>query len=299
MSISSEPPSSDGDWLAAQFETCRPHLRAVAYNMLGSRASAEDAVQEAWLRLHRSDEAGIHDLRGWLTTVVGRICLDMLRARRAHREDSVGTWLPEPIVAEDAGDGPEERAIMADSLGMALLVVLETLTPAERLAFVLHDVFGVPFDEIAVIVDRTPEAARQLASRARRRVQAAPHPDTDLARQRPVVDAFLAAARNGDFDALLALLDPDVTFRLDVGPVGPLVRPPVVGAEAVARQVLSTAPRFLPILHPAVVNGAAGAVAGSLEHPLGVAAFTVVGDRIAAIDIVADPDKLREVTIEP
>src|SRR6266545_2144523 len=204
-------------WQTEQFERHRGHLHAVAYRMLGSLSEADDAVQEAWLRLSRSDTDAVDNLGAWLTTVVGRVCLDMLRARRSRREDYVGTWLPEPIVAADA-PSPEDEALMADSVGLALLVVLETLSPAERLAFVLHDTFGVPFDEIAPIVGRTPTAARQLASRARRRVRgAAPVPEPDLARQREVVDAFLAAARGGDFDTLLALLDPDVVLRVDRG----------------------------------------------------------------------------------
>src|SRR5213078_284516 len=207
---------NDRDWLAQRFEQNRPHLRSVAYRMLGSLGEAEDAVQEAWLRLSRSDDAAIANLGGWLTTVVARICLDMLRTRRARREDAVGGWLPEPIVAADDAAGPEQEALLADSVGLALLVVLDTLSPAERLAFVLHDMFAMPFEEIAPIVDRSVAATRQLASRARRRVQgAAPSPDRDLAEQRRVVDAFLAAARAGDFDALIEVLDPDVVFRID------------------------------------------------------------------------------------
>src|SRR5712692_5689862 len=202
--------------MAKQFESHRPHLRAVAYRMLGSVTEAEDAVQESWLRLSRSDTETVDNLGGWLTTVVGRVCLDMLRARRSRHEDYVGTWLPEPIVSVDDESDPEQETLLADSVGLALLVVLETLTPAERLAFVLHDMFAVPFEEIASIVGRSPAAARQLASRARRRVQgAAPPPEADRTRQREVVDAFLAASRGGDFDALLALLDPGVVLRAD------------------------------------------------------------------------------------
>ena len=199
---------AEQDWLAGQFEQNRQHLQAVAYSMLGTLSEAQDAVQEAWLRLGRSDPGGIGDLRGWLTTVVGRISLDMLRARKARREVYPGSWLPEPLVEDSADNGPEQEAVLADSVGMALLVVLESLTPAERLSFVLHDVFAVPFDDVARIMDRTPDSARQLASRARRRVQAAPQPDRDVALQRRVVDAFLAAARGGDFEALLQVLDP-------------------------------------------------------------------------------------------
>jgi RNA polymerase sigma factor (sigma-70 family) len=287
---------SNSDWLAQQFETYRPHLRAVAYRMLGSRSEADDAIQESWLRLARSDPEAINDMRAWLTTVVGRICLDMLRARRASREQYVGSWLPEPTLNQDgpAGpEGPEEHAELADSVGMALLVVLETLTPAERLAFVLHDVFAMPFEEIATVLDRTPDAARQLASRGRRRVQDAPQPDADLVQQRRAVDAFLAAARDGDFEALVAVLDPDVTFRIDVGPVGaPRARKPLVGAEAVAREVLASAPRFIRGVRPAIVNGSAGAVFGDPAHPAGVISMTVVDGRIVEIDIVADPAKL-------
>jgi RNA polymerase sigma factor (sigma-70 family) len=283
----------DRDWLAEQFEEYRPHLRAVAYRMLGSLGETDDAVQEAWLRLSRSDAATVANLGGWLTTVVSRVCLDMLRARRSRREEYVGSWLPEPIVSLDDEVDPEQEAILADSVGLALLVVLETLTPPERLAFVLHDMFGVPFDEIAPIVDRTPDAARQLASRGRRRVRgAAPSPDTDQARQREIVDAFVAAARAGDFDALLAVLDPDVVFRLDAG-LSLGARPPITGAPAVARQILSRAPSFAPLARPALVNGTAGFVVGPEDRPVAVVGFTLVRDRIVAIDIVTDPDKLR------
>src|SRR4051794_889805 len=223
--------------------------------MLGSVAEAEDALQEAWVRLSRSDTGGVENLGGWLTTVVGRVCLDMLRARRARREDYVGTWLPEPIVVVDESADPAAEAELADAVGLALFVVLESLTPAERLAFVLHDMFGVPFEEIAPIVERSPAATRQLASRARRRVRgAAPTSDVDLARQREVVDAFLAAARGGDFDALLEVLDPDVVFRLDAGVDSRRARPPIVGAEAVARQLLTRAQRFAPLARHALVN---------------------------------------------
>ena len=226
--------------------------------MLGSLNEADDAVQEAWLRLSRSDGDAVANLGGWLTTVVARVCLDMLRARRSRREELVGTWLPEPIVSVDDEGDPAHQAELADSVGIALLVVLETLSPAERLAFVLHDMFGVPFEEVAPIVERSPAAARQLASRARRRVRgAAPPPDPDLDRQRVVVAAFLAAARAGDFDALLEVLDPDVVFRVDGGR-GPHARPPAVGAPAVARELLARAPRFAPLARPAIVNGAAG-----------------------------------------
>ena len=275
------------DAQAAEFERHRPHLQAVAYRMLGSRAEAEDALQEAWLKLSRADAGGVANMRGWLTTVVARVCLDLLRARRARREDAVGSWLPEPIVVVDDGADPEYEAVVADSVGMALFVVLETLTPAERLAFVLHDMFAVPFSEIAEIAERSPDAVRQLASRARRRVRgAAPVPDPDLARQRKVVDAFLAAAREGDFDALLAVLDPDVVFRAQS-------RAPIVGAEAVARRVLARGTPLAPLARPAIVNGAAGALVGPVDAPIAVVGFTVVDGRIAAIDLVTDRETLR------
>ncbi len=295
--MNAAPPPADR--LAGQFEATRPHLRSVAYRMLGSMSEAEDAVQEAWLRLDRSDHSAIDDLRSWLTAVVARICLDMLRARRRSRVQYPGTWLPEPIIADDEADTPEQQSILADSVGLALLVVLETLAPAERLAFVLHDVFAVPYDEIATVVDRSPNAARQLASRARRRVQEAPRPEADISRQRRAVTAFLAAARDGDFEALLEVLDPDVVFRTDLGPVPRIARGPVRGAEAVARHVLASAPRFIARVQPMIVNGSAGAVFGSVEQPTGVIGFTVVEGRIMAIDVVADPAKLRRLRIDP
>jgi RNA polymerase sigma-70 factor, ECF subfamily len=284
---------TSSDWVTEEFEAHRARLHAVAYRMLGSVSEADDAVQECWLRLRRSDAAAVENLAGWLTTVVGRISLDMLRARSARREEYVGSWLPEPIVMTDAGAGPEEEAVLADSVGLALLVVLETLTPAERLAYVLHDMFGIPFEEIAPIVDRSPAAARQLASRARRRIRGAePEPDTDLRAQRRLVDAFLAASRAGDFDALLAVLDPNVVFRVDAGAAGPLARGPVVGADAVAREVLARGSRFAPQGRPAIVNGGAGAIVGPPGRPFAVVGFTVRGGRIATIDLVVDPAKL-------
>ena len=281
----------DREWLAVQFETLRPRLKSVAYSIVGSMTDAEDAVQECWLRLDRSDTTNVADLQGWLTTVVGRICLDMLRRRRNRRENQLGDWLPEPIVEID-DNGPEQEVLLADSVGLALLVVLETLSPPERLAFVLHDVFGVPFDEIAPVVERTPEAARQLAARARRRVQAAPKPDPDLAGQRKAVAAFLTAARTGDMEGLLAVLDPDVVFRADRGIVADFASP-VVSAPAVAERVLQTAPRFAPHATPALVNGQAGAVFAPGGHPVGVIGFTVVKGRILSIHLIADPAKLR------
>jgi RNA polymerase sigma factor (sigma-70 family) len=279
--------------LTAEFERNRPHLRSVAYRMLGSPSEADDAVQEAWLRLERSDTARVANLAAWLTTVVARVSLDMLRARRSRREDYVGSWLPEPVVELPGSADPEQEALLADSVGLALLVVLDTLSPPERLAFVLHDMFGLPFDEIAPLVDRSPAAARQLASRARRRVRgAAPEPDPDIARQREVVDAFLAASRQGDFDALVAVLDPEVVFRIDAGGVPPRARPPVVGAAAVARQVLERGSRFARFARPAIVNGAAGLVIVPGDHVFAVVGLTVVDGRIAEIDLVADPAKL-------
>jgi RNA polymerase sigma-70 factor (ECF subfamily) len=286
---------TDDEWLVGQFERWRPQLRSVAYRMLGSVSEADDAVQESWLRLNRSDTASINDLRGWLTTVVGRICLDMLRARGNRRETYTGMWLPEPLVDSSETD-PESQAILADSVGLALMVVLDTLGPAERLAFVLHDVFGVPFEEIAEVIDRSPEAARQLASRARRRVQVAPVPDKDLNRQREVVDAFLVAARTGNMDGLLAVLDPDVVFRADVGPTNQL--PTTHGADAVARRVLATAPRFIHLASPVLVNGQAGALFSDTKA-VGVIGFTIVDGLIAAIDLDADPKKLTQVNIPP
>jgi RNA polymerase sigma-70 factor (ECF subfamily) len=288
---------SDQAWQLEQFEQFRPHLQAVAYRMLGSVTDADDALQEAWLRLSRADTDDVANLGGWLTTVVGRVCLDMLRARRSRQEDYVGSWLPEPIVSLDDQTDPEQEALLADSVGLALLVVLETLTPVERLAFVLHDMFGVPFDQIAPIVGRTPDAARQLASRGRRRVRGtAPSPDADLARQREVVDAFLAASRAGDFDALVAVLDPDVIFRVDTGGLTALARPPVVGAAAVAEQVLSRGSRFAPDARPALVNGTAGLVVMRGGRPFAVLGCTVADGRIVELDLIIDPDKLRGIT---
>jgi RNA polymerase sigma-70 factor, ECF subfamily len=268
--------------------------------MLGSMTEADDAVQEAWLRLARSRTDEVENMRGWLTTVVARVSLDMLRARRARREDFVGSWLPEPLVRIEIDGDPEDEALIADSVGIALLVVLETLTPPERLAFVLHDMFAMPFEEIAPIVNRSPAAARQLASRARRRVQgAAPRTDPDLAEQRRVVDAFLAAARGGDFDALLEVLDPDVVFRVDAGGVPPRAREPVVGAAAVAGRVLARGARFAPYGRPAIVNGHAGVVVARAGRLISVVGFTVTDGRIAAIDLVLDPEKLRRVPVTP
>jgi RNA polymerase sigma-70 factor, ECF subfamily len=281
------------DLLTDEFEHHRSHLNGVAYRMLGSMSEAEDAVQESWLRLNRADGTAIDNLAGWLTTVVARVCLDMLRARRSRPEEYHGTRLPEPIVSVENGDDPEHEAVLADSVGLALLVVLDTLGPAERLAFVLHDMFGLPFDEIAPIVGRTPAATRQLASRARRRVQAAaPEPDSDLAEQRRVVDAFLAASRAGDFEGLIALLDPDAVLRVDQAAGDQML---AEGAEAVARRVQERGRAFAPFARPAIVNGAAGVIVVPGRRPFAVVGFTVRGGRIAEIDIIANPDRLRGV----
>jgi RNA polymerase sigma-70 factor (ECF subfamily) len=287
----------EGDWMADRFEANRGHLRAVAYQMLGSLSEADDAVQEAWLRLSRSDASAIDNLGGWLTTVVARVCLDMLRSRTSRREEPLGAHLPEPIISPEQGVDPEHQALLADSVGLALLVVLETLGPAERLAFVLHDMFGVPFEEIAAIVDRSPTAARQLASRARRRVRgAAPTPDADLSRQRAVVDAFMTAARGGDFDALMAVLDPDVVLHADLGAM-PAGTPRVLrGASTVAGQALSFS-ALSEFARPALVNGAVGIVTARRGRPLSVMGFTVSGGRIVEIDVLADPERLRELDL--
>ena len=280
------------NWQTEEFERHRRHLQAVAYRMLGSTTEAEDAVQEAWVRLERAEADAVDNLGGWLTTVVARVCLDMLRQRRSRREDYVGTSLPEPIVS--VSTGPEDEAVLADSVGLALLVVLDTLAPPERLAFVLHDMFAVPFEEIAPIVERSVEATRQLASRARRRVQgAAPVTDPDLREQRRVVDAFLAASRAGDFEALLEVLDPEVVFRADVGRRE--ARMPVAGAANVARTILARGSRLAPYARPAIVNGNAGVIVVPGERPLAVVAFTVTQGRIVEIDLVADPRKLTAI----
>ncbi len=287
---------SDREWLAERFEEQRPQLRRIAYRMLGTLDETDDAVQEAWLRLSRTDAAAVENLGAWLTTVVGRVCLDMLRARRSRREDYVGSWLPEPIVTIGDDPNPEAEALIADAVGLALLVVLETLTPAERLAFVLHDTFAVPFEEIAAIVGRSPAATRQLASRARRRVQGArPIPDADLTEQRRVVDAFFAAARAGDFDALIGVLDPDVVLRVDAGADSRLAQPPIEGAAAVAHEAVARA-GFGPPVRPAVVNGVAGAVIGLPGRPFAVVGFTVWNGRITEVDFVLDREKLTRLS---
>jgi len=276
------------DELAERFEQHRDHLTRVAYRMLGSPSEAEDAVQEAWLRLSRSDADAVSNLGGWLTTVVARVCLDQLRSRRARREELAGERLLGPVVSLE--EGPEEHALLADAVGAALLVVLDTLTPAERLAFVLHDMFAVPFSEIAVILECTPDAARQYASRGRRRVRgAAPTREADLAEQHQLVSAFLAASRDGDFDALVALLDPDVVFR-----VRGRMRPATVhGATNVAQRVLERGARLAPRGRPALVNGTPGVIVGPLDRPFSVVAFTVADRKIKSVDVIVAPMRAR------
>jgi RNA polymerase sigma-70 factor (ECF subfamily) len=281
--------------LAGRFEQHRPRLRAVAYRMLGSAAEADDAVQETWLRLTRTDADAVENLGGWLTTVVARVSLNMLRARDTRREDPWETHRPEPAAGQQDGTGPEQQAELTESVGLAMLVVLDTLSPAERLAFVLHDMFAVPFDEIAPIVERTPAAARQLASRARRRVQSTvpmPDPGSDRARRREVVDAFLAASREGDFEALLALLDPDVVLRVDAAAAlsGAAA---VVGAQAVADTFSGRA----KAAQPALINGVPGAVWASGGKPRVIFGFAVEDGRIVAIDLLADADHLGRMDV--
>jgi RNA polymerase sigma factor (sigma-70 family) len=277
------------EWLAGRFEEHRSHLRAVAYRMLGSLSEADDAVQEAWLRLSRSDAGDVENLGGWLTTVVARISLNMLRARNTRREEPMSLRVPDPIVDPADGTDPENEVLLADSVGLALLVVLEKLTPPERLAFVLHDMFAMPFDEIAPIVDRSPEATRQLASRARRRVRGERAiPDADLDRHREVVDAFLAAAREGDFDALVAVLDPDIVLRADLG--GGVFQE-LRGANAVASQA-QTYSRLGLVVHHALINGAVGFVAMRDGRPFSVGGVTVRGGKIVEMDFLADPERL-------
>ncbi|SDH58303.1 RNA polymerase sigma-70 factor, ECF subfamily [Sinosporangium album] len=286
------------DFLAGQFQEHRPHLKAVAYRMLGSLSEAEDALQEAWLRLARSDSGDIDNLGGWLTTVVGRVCLDMLRARKSRREESLEDRLPDPVISRPDAADPEQEVLLADSVGLALLVVLESLTPAERLAFVLHDMFGLPFDQIAPIVDRTPVAARKLASRARQRVRgAAPNPDPDRADQRRVVDAFLAAARGGDFAALMSILDPDVVLRADGGMLTGGMKT-IRGAVAVAGQ-LAIFQRMATsaATHPVLVNGLAGLVNTIDDQLISVMSFTISDGKIATIDILSDPDRLAQLNL--
>jgi len=281
-------------WLTERFEEHRTRLRAVAYRMLGSLSEADDAVQDAWLRVSRADTSSVENLAGWLTTVVARVCLNMLRKRESRHEEPLDVHIPDPIISyEDRGD-PEQEALLADSVGLALLVVLDTLTPAERLAFVLHDMFALPFEEIAPMIERSPAAARQLASRARRRVQgAAPAPDPDLTHQRAVVDAFFAAARDGNFDALVSVLHPDVVLRADGGMAR--ARPTVVirGARAVAAQAV-TARRLAPYVRPALINGAAGVLVVVGGRLFSVMGFTVAHGKIVNIDVLYDPERLAD-----
>ena len=286
----------ESDWLAKRFEQNRTHLRAVAYRMLGSLGEADDAVQEAWLRFSRSDTSGVENLGGWLTTVVARVCLDMLRSRKSRREESLDARASEPIVSREVGIDPEKEAVLADSVGLALLVVLEMLAPDERLAFVLHDMFAMPFDEIAPLVGRSPAAARQLASRARRRVQGARRaPRADLRRQREVVEAFLAAARAGDFDGLLAVLDPDVVRRVDAVALPPGAPRELRGAQAVARGALagSQRARSAPVAL-ALVNGSVGVVVAPRGRLSTVITFKIRRGKIVEMDVLTDPARLRQ-----
>jgi RNA polymerase sigma factor (sigma-70 family) len=283
------------DWLAERFEEQRPRLRAVAYRMLGSLSEADDAVQDAWLRFSATDTSDVDNLDAWLTTVVARVSLNMLRSRKTRGEQPLAVHLPDPIVDRADGTDPEHEALLADAVGLALLVVLETLAPAERLAFVLHDMFAVPFDDIAPIVDRSPEAARQLASRARRRVRGAAVPsDADLATQWEVVDAFLAAARGGDFNALVAVLDPQVVLRADGGATG--LSREVRGAETVAGQALLWSGVGLS-MRRALINGAAGIVSTRDGEPFSLGAITVREGKIVEIDILADPERVRRLDL--
>ena len=288
---------SEQDWLAQLFEEHRRRLRAVAYRMLGSVSEADDAVQEAWLRLSASEPGEIENLSGWLTTVVARVSLNMLRSRAVRREEPLSPRLPDPIIDRADGVDPEHEALLADSVGLALLVVLETLTPPERLAFVLHDMFAVPFEQIAPLIDRSPQAARQLASRARRRVRAQPTtPDADVSAQREVVDAFLAAAREGDFDALVATLDPDVVLHADGGTARPAASVQVRGALEVARRAAMWS-RVDLVMHPALVNGAFGVVATLNGAVFSIASVIVRNGKIAEMDFLADPERLARLDL--
>ncbi|MGW5274281.1 sigma-70 family RNA polymerase sigma factor [Streptomyces sp. NPDC004044] len=287
----------DSAVLTERFEEHRSRLRAVGYRMLGSLSEADDAVQETWLRLDRAGTSGVENLAGWLTTVVARVCLNMLRAREQRREEPLEIRMPDPVISHEDGVDPEQEALLADSVGLAMVVVLESLAPAERLAFVLHDMFAVPFDEIAPMVEKTPAATRQLASRARRRVQAgAPVPDPDPTRQREAVDAFFAAARDGDFDALVAVLDPDVVLRSDGGVAGARHTAVLHGARTVAGQAL-TFGQLSPFARPALINGAAGVVVVAHGRRLSVMAFTVTDGKTVAIDVLSDPERLHKLDL--
>ena len=285
----------DRDWPAKQFEHYRPHLKAVSYRMLGSHAEADDAVQDAWIRFSRSGADGVENLGGWLTTIVARVCLNLLRSRAVRREDPVGVHIPDPIISRDEVADPQDEALTADMVGLAMIVVLDTLAPAERLAFVLHDMFDLPFEEIAPMVGRSPVAARQLASRARRRVRGmdVPAPTSDLAAQRRVVDAFFAAARGGDFAGLLSVLDPEAVLRADGGTARPEASTLLRGAESVARRALMFNPPAA-VVTPVLVNGAAGAVITREGRPISVMGFIVAGDKIVEIDIIVDPVRLDQ-----
>jgi RNA polymerase sigma factor (sigma-70 family) len=289
----------EDEWLAERFEEHRGRLRSVAYRMLGSTTEAEDAVQDAWLRVSRAGADDVENLGGWLTTIVARVCLNMLRSRNVRREEFFGVRLPDPIVSPDRQLQPEDEAVLADSVGLALLVVLDTLTPAERLAFVLHDMFELPFEDISKMIGRSPTATRQLASRARRRVKGAevPEPDPDLARQREVVDAFFMAARGRDFETLVSVLHPDVVLHTDFGVTRPAASRVVRGAEAVARQAFAAA---LPAarLYPALVNGAAGVVVTVQGRPFAVMGFTVTDGKIAEIDAIGDPERVQRIAAD-
>jgi RNA polymerase sigma factor (sigma-70 family) len=285
------------EWLTERFEQHRPHLRAVAYRMLGSVSETDDALQEAWLRIRKQDPETVDNMQAWLTTVVGRVCLNMLRSRRARRNELPEARVPDPVVTLSDSIDPEQEALLADSVGLALLVVLDALGPAERLAFVLHDVFGVPFADIATALDRSEAAAQQLASRARRRLRNSPEPDQDLARQRPVVDAFFTASRDGDFDALLEVLDPGVELRIDGGVLRAETSLVLHGADAVAAHT-ATYSNLYPFVRPALVNGAAGAVVAPRGRLFSVMGFTVSGGKITAIDVLVDPDRLTALELD-
>jgi RNA polymerase sigma-70 factor (ECF subfamily) len=283
---------------AEEFEQFRPRLRAVAYRMLGSLSEADDAVQESWLRVSRSDAGEVENLGGWLTTVVARVSLNLLRSRERRREEPLGLRVPDPIVGPAEGGDPEHEALLADSVGLALMVVLDSLSPDERLAFVLHDMFAVPFDAIAPLLERSPAATRQLASRARRRVrEQAPAPDPDPARQRQVVDAYLSAARHGDFDALVGVLHPDIVLRADGGKARARYTTVLRGAQHVAGQAVEAARRLAPFARPVLVNGAAGVVTVAGGRVISVMAFTVAGGKIAAIDVLMDPERLADLDV--
>jgi RNA polymerase sigma-70 factor (ECF subfamily) len=285
-------------WLTERFERNRPHLRAIAYRMLGSMSEADDAVQEAWLRIRDQDPSGVENMQAWLTTIVGRVCLNMLRARRARKERPIESEIrvPDPVVSFSDSSNPEQDALLADSVGLALLVVLDSLTPAERLAFVLHDVFGVPFSDIAGALDRSEAAVQQLASRARRRVRDVPEPDPDLSRQRRIVDAFFMAARDGDFDALLEILAPDVVLTIDGGKLRQRDSLVLYGVHAVASHTKTYAKLHRHVL-PALVNGAAGAVVAPKGRLFSVMSFTITGGKISRIDALLDPERLGHLGI--